>query len=177
MKEVYKPIAGYENELEISNLGNVRKIVNKSLYLSKNQNRKMINYKKNCFSAHVQVFKAFNKNYDKNKVIMFKDGNVNNLNIDNLYQVSYSAISNVACENNFRAKLTKEKIYDILLDYINGLSVADLSKKYNIHNQNIYRILYNKIWVNVPRPYVSSKDKNNKKLIKKIENLKSKLTK
>ena len=107
---------------------------------------------------------------------MFKDGNVNNLNIDNLYQVSHSEISNISCENNFRAKLTKEKIYDILLDYINGLSVVNLSEKYNIHTQNIYRILYNKIWVNVPRPYVSSKDKNNKRLIKKIENLKIKLT-
>ena len=56
MKEVYKPIVGYENELEISNLGNVRKIVNKSLCLSKNQNRKMINYKKKMFFCSCSSF-------------------------------------------------------------------------------------------------------------------------
>lgn len=69
-------------------------------------------------------------------------------------------------EQNHNAKLSSVKVYELCLDYINGFPGKALAEKYDIHFQNVYRVIRNTIWKSIERPAITkNKIKQNKQYL------------
>jgi 5-methylcytosine-specific restriction endonuclease McrA len=99
MKEIWKPIKGYEKYYHISNLGKIKRLeyidkrnkFNDEKIISQYTSNKgfltasfHINGKRILKSVHIIMAQVFIDNYDNKKHIVFLDGNKQNININNL---------------------------------------------------------------------------------------------
>ena len=89
-KEIWKSVIATEDKYIISNMGRIKNVnLDKILKISKNQNGGRftsikLNNKQKSVTIHIEVAKAF-MGYDKQKhILKFKDGDKDNLKLDNL---------------------------------------------------------------------------------------------
>lgn len=95
MKEIWKPIQGYENNYEISNFGQVRNKITGKILIGDHNNlgyRRVTLYtpKKQRYFVHRLVALHFCEGYKKDLVVNHKDGNKQNNYCDNLEWVTRS---------------------------------------------------------------------------------------
>jgi len=129
-------------------------------------NRKYYSYKlrKNMktylFLAHRLVAQTFIPNKHNKPEVNHKDGNGLNNNIDNLEWVTHKENMQHAGENKLMKPVIGtnnmwHKLEDKDVRYIkkcrrnNTKSVKELSKKYNVHIQTIYNIIWGKKWKHI----------------------------
>ena len=144
MKEDWKPIKGYEELYEISNLGNIRSISSrwgkrskprnvvqtitpkkyKRVSLSKNNNKK-------TYMVHVLVYETFIGEIPKNYEINHKDFNRGNNNLENLEILTHR--ENVRYSKAKKVKqLSKDRKLIQVWDCI-----RDIEKSLNIDHRQI----------------------------------------
>lgn len=128
MKEIWKPIIGYEGLYEVSNFGNVKSLnwrntgVEKCLYLKKHnkgyfQVELCKNKKRKMFLVHRIVAEAFLPNPLKKTQINHKDYNRQNNNVENLEWCTVSENMRHSCSRRkARPIKRKEKICQFTLD-------------------------------------------------------------
>ena len=161
MKEIWKPIKGYENYL-ISNLGRVK---------TKQGRYKKINYgtckygyldlwkdnkPKKC-RVHRLVAEAFIQNPDNKEQVNHIDGNKSNNRVDNLEWVTPKENIKHAIDNdlssikfgskNLSAKLTEDDVRYIRTVAKKTKTVKELAEQFNVSTTNIYNIINNKKWL------------------------------
>lgn len=115
----------------------------------------MVNGEKRYYSVHRLVASYFIENPLQKPEVNHIDGNKKNNNINNLEWVTSSqnikhsydtGLRSGTChigEKNNMAKLTEEKVSDILMS---KLTVNELSNKYGISKSTIYKIKQGKRW-------------------------------
>jgi len=175
-KEIWRPVVEYKGFYEVSNLGRIRSVRNKtcskkysfikphivygncgkstgyySLFLSKNG-------KSRCFTVHRLVAKVFIKNINKKKLVLHKDGNSLNNYATNLYwgtskENAQDALKHntfVRGEKNGGAKLTEEKVLKIRKLYNSKkFSYSKLGKLFKVHYSTISYIISRKLWKHI----------------------------
>ena len=116
MKEIWKPIPGYENDYEVSNLGNVKTLKYNKQHLLKPSTLKRgyqvvalyKNSKRKWFLIHRIVWIAFNGPIPKEYEINHKDENKLNNSLHNLELITPSENVNYGTRNErVRQKLNK----------------------------------------------------------------------
>lgn len=161
MKEIWKPIKGYEKYL-ISNKGNVKNI---------NGKIKKINYgicaygyldlwknnKGTKFRVHRLVAETFIENTFNKEQVNHIDGNKKNNCVNNLEWVTPKENIRHAIENdlssikygskNLSSKLKEEDVKYIRDNAKKNKTVKELSIMFNVSTTNIYNILNNKKWL------------------------------
>ena len=117
MKEIWKPIKGYEGLYEISNFGRIRR------YLQLNTNNKGYKHitlikdnKKTDVSIHRLVAEAFLDNPNNLPCINHKDENKLNNIVTNLEYCTYSYNSNYGTSIQRRIEKQSKKVYQYTLD-------------------------------------------------------------
>lgn len=159
MKERWKPISGFENFYEISNIGAV-----KSLYYNRllkpmidRYGYLYVNLSKNgsykSKKIHRLVISSFSG--ESIKQVNHKDGNKLNNQLNNLeyctcrenvqHAIQNGLINNKGKHHHF-AKIKEEDVIEIRDKYKNGVSVAKLTKMYPISNSSIQDIVKNRHW-------------------------------
>jgi hypothetical protein len=179
LQEIWKPVYGYEEYYEVSNLGNIRTIerfvvlpthsyLKKQKMLTQFKDGRGYNHvklydgkgKPKSFTTHKVVAITFLDNPECHPEINHKDGNKLNNNLDNLEWSSRSdnikhsyAIRDVRSysgENAVLAKLTENQVIEIREAYEKGeMTRSQLSKKYGVKYNNIDSIIKRKTWKHV----------------------------
>lgn len=128
MKEIWKPVLGYEGLYEVSNLGRVKSLnwkrtnTHKCLYLKKhNKGYKQVELVKDksskMFLVHRLVANAFLDNPFNKTQINHKDYDKTNNNVDNLEWCTNSENMKHSClRKNDKPKRRKEKILQFDID-------------------------------------------------------------
>lgn len=173
MTEIWKPVPNYNGIYEVSNLGNVRRIVDfyksrKAPYVLKHLNHNKgyktvalhtgsVNGVRNqkFYLVHRLVMSAFYG--ESNLHVNHIDGNKSNNSIENLEYCTIQENNHHAKVNNLvahgckikGAKLNESNIKEIRHLKDSGLSVKSIASKFNVHEQNIYAILQGKSWTRV----------------------------
>lgn len=179
MNEEWKTIELEGHLYEVSNFGRVRSISRfiyrkdgiKSWYEGKelnisetNRGYKVINItntrKHTCtrYKLHRLVAVCFvdGKTRDK-KYVNHIDGDKSNNNANNLEWVTdaenkrHAAKNELYCQGSRHpeAKFTEEEIQEIRNQYNNGISQAELRKKYHVSNATMFNIVHNISWKSV----------------------------
>lgn len=161
MKEIWKPIDGFENYL-ISNLGNVKTV---------NGKLRKINYGK-CKYGYIELWKNnkgtkyrvhrlvathFIPNPDNKEQVNHIDGNKKNNTVSNLEWVTCKENIRHAIDNNLSsikygsknhsAKLKEEDIIYIREKAKKEKTVRELAEQFGVSTTNIYNIINNKKWL------------------------------
>ena len=164
--EIWKPIIGYENIYNISNLGRIKSIRNniilklhpdKDGYLRTNISKNGV--RKNCY-PHTEVAKSFLGSKPENKEINHKDTIKSNNYESNLEYVTSSENKIHAQENGLRksrqgqnnsqVKLTKEQAKQIRELWKTGLyTMKQLGFQYGIADATVCRLVNNISWINL----------------------------
>lgn len=163
--EIWMNVKGYEDEYEVSELGNVRR---KRKNLSKPinidgyekvtlcKNGECINY-----LVHRLIAGTFLKNLDNKPQVHHKDFNKSNNHISNLewvtekencqYNVEEGYLRDQNGENNNMSKLVEKDVLFIreLLD--DGITAYQIHKEYYpyLHQQTIYAIKQGRLWKHI----------------------------
>ena len=166
--EIWKSIKGFENEYEISNLGNLRsknrfvkhyikdanrfyKAKSKKIRLGKDGYYKCTLKKDSLrfdFRVHRLVADTFLENNDSKKIVNHKNGIKTDNRIENLEWCTSSENVIHAVEIGLiKSKLNDKEVIDI---YLSKLSNRKLAKEYNVDSTIIWRIknkkAYKHIW-------------------------------
>lgn len=160
--ESWKDVVGYENEYEVSNLGNVRrkqKTLAISVSLHGYQNISLSkNGKVKTHLVHRLVAKAFLENKEDREQVNHKDCSKTNNNVDNLEWVTPQenidhAVENQlqrvqSGENNNMVKLTEKDVLFIREMLEDGLTAYSIHRDYYpaLHLQTIYGIKQRRLW-------------------------------
>lgn len=173
--EIWKPIKGYEEYYEISNMGRVKSLGRKIItsdgrhYVrrpkimtpvhQKTHRYLMIQLKVNKkykgFLVHRLVAKAFVPNQYNKPEVNHKDGNVRNNNHDNLEWCTRSeneihayktGIKTHEGENNSNAKLSRNDVICILKLISENHKIVDIAKRYGVNPVTIGDIKNGKRW-------------------------------
>lgn len=157
MEEIWKPIPGYENHYEASNLGNIRKLPSKRIRKIDYSNiypsiLLSVKGKHKTYRVHRLIAKTFLPEIKGKNHVNHKDGNHKNNNIENLEWVSqkennqhsYFILNNknlVPQEIPWNKKMTPElvRLFDKLNK--NGMSTEEIGNKYNINGSTIRKWL------------------------------------
>jgi len=172
LKEIWKDIAGYENEYAISNYGKVfSKRSNINLKPQKMTSGYLFNilYNKNkkVFSLHRLVAKSFISNSFNKPQVNHIDGNRKNNFVGNLEWVNQSENEmNKYIRQPELRKLSKEDIFNIIELYNNNVATKEITAKYNIDRNLFCGILNGKYYADIKRNTIMPKRKD---LIKKEE--------
>lgn len=137
MEEIWKPIKGYENLYQVSNLGNVKSLkTEKNLYYTKSGKSKKYlrvglfkNKKRTMFSIHRLVAETFIPNPNNLEQVNHKDEKPNNNCVNNLEWVSCK-------ENiNYGTKIIRTKssnlLYYLKRDYSYREDIIEIAEKLN----------------------------------------------
>jgi len=160
--EIWKDVVDFENEYEVSNLGNVRrKVQNLKLAISPN-GYKTLSLSKNgkiiTKLVHRLVAEAFIENIEDKEIVNHKDCNKINNTLENLEWVTHEenmqhAVDNnrqrnQSGENNNMSKLSETDVLFIRELLTDGLSAYEIHKDYfpTLHQQTIYAIKQRRIW-------------------------------
>lgn len=170
MKEVWKPVKGYEGRYEVSNLGNVcslnynRKKIRKNLSL----NRFLCGYNsvslyKNRIStemlAHRIVAQAFISNPENKTEVNHKNSIRNDNRLENLEWVTPKENTqhamelgrlNLPGEQSPRSKLTNRGVKEIRSKYVhNEYGYIRLGKEYGVSSTAIKNVVTRKTWKHI----------------------------
>jgi hypothetical protein len=197
MEEVFKPVVGYEEYYEVSNLGNVysidRSIITKIGFPEKRKRRKMkflytrqgylcIGLSKKNISKRVLVHRmvamAFIPNPENKPQVNHKDLDKTNNKLDNLEW-------NTALENNKHAQLNRanyfgerhckskvnnEIVKEMRYVYRSQLySMPELAFVYGLSTVSARQIIVGNTWKNVDYPVQSYREVDKKKLSTKLK--------
>lgn len=168
MNEIWEPVLDWEDRYEVSNLGNIKRVLpSNSTFsgrlLKTNSNQKYIrvrlcaNGNDESRSVHSLVLEAFVCRRPKGMVANHKNGNKHDNRLENLEWVtpsentqhSFDVLHRKApCgENHAMAKLSKEESERIKELYNTGnYSQWVLAKLFNIGRSSIQRIVSGKTW-------------------------------
>lgn len=154
--EIWKPIKGYEEIYDISNLGNVRsknygkyKILKPGIYKGKtNRGYSSVSLSKNDYSKtfriHKLVAEHFLEKVTNKPCINHIDGNKTNNSVNNLEYCSYKENTKHAMENNLMG-YKEIKQYDKNMNFIKKYnSLREASRTTNIKESNISFCAYGK---------------------------------
>lgn len=160
--EIWKDIIGYENEYEISNLGDVRRKIKNLTKIKDISGYEKVTLCKNgkCtnFSVHRLVAQVFLPNPEDKEQVHHRDFVKDNNKLKNLewvtplenirYNVLEGITRNQLGEKNNMSKLSKEDVLFIRELLNDGLSVYEIHKDYFpiLHQQTIYAIKNKRIW-------------------------------
>lgn len=180
-EEKWFDIPEFKGLLQISNLDRVREYIvikvegrediiyiNRILSQRKSQGHIKIQYKNKTRKLSRLKAETFLKNFTAEKYIEYKDGNPDNLDLDNLIVSDERKCEKGQGSKNWQAKLNDEKILSIVQLIKEGKSAKYISEFFGICLINVYRIAQKKIWKHVERPYIDfrsaqAKLKRNKK--------------
>lgn len=166
--EIWKAIKGFEEQYEISNIGNLRSIDRVVKHSVDGFTRKYKGTKKNIrlttdgyfkcnlkkdgkrfdFRVHRLVANAFIPNTENKPIINHKNGIKTDNRVENLEWCTSSENITHAIENRYiKTKLTDEEAIDI---FNSVLSTRKLGSKYNVNASIIWRIknkkAYKHLW-------------------------------
>ena len=160
--EIWKEVVDYEDEYEVSNLGNVRRKVKNLKSSISAWGYPIVGLSKNgiCKTKliHRLVAEAFIDNIDNKEQVNHKDCDKLNNNLNNLEWVTpmeniLHAVENNRQrdqngENNNMSKLTKKDILFIRQLIDDGISTYKIHKEYYpyLHQQTIYAIKQRRLW-------------------------------
>lgn len=166
MKEIWKPVVGYENDFLISNKGRLKRIktgnILKSNLVGKGYLACCVSLgdrnNKKSFKIHQLVAQVFIDNPDNKPIINHIDGNKLNNSIENLEWCTYSENTQHAYDNNLMtiyrgediktSKLTEKEVLEIR-DYYGRLSSRKVAKLYNVNKNAILNIWNRKSWKHI----------------------------
>lgn len=163
--EKWKQVS-YAPNYEVSDYGNVRSIKYKRLL---SQKTKTNGYKEVCLYVnkkpimnyvHRLVASEFIKELPKKHGLEVNhlDGHKDNNRLKNLQVVtpsenkkhSYHTLGNKIAiyrgSNNACSKLNESKVFNIRMDYSNGIKLKQLGEKYNVSKYTIYDVVKRKTW-------------------------------
>lgn len=177
MKEVFRPVKGFEGFYEISNKGRVKTLYTSSQgkrgggdFLKERTTRQGYKFyqlnksgKKSTVLTHRLIAQAFIENPEGKNEINHIDGNKANNNLDNLewctrkenIKHAFETGLNVGRkgEKNFLSKLTYEKVKEIKELLTEGnMSAKDIGKKYGVSQSCITNINLGHTWKGVEWP-------------------------
>lgn len=168
MKEIWKPIKGFEDIYSVSNLGKIRRdgiargskvgrilslcVGSNGYYAISLHNKKNIKY---TIPSNL-VAQAFLGKRPKGYVINHMDGNKLNNRVDNLEYTTYSrniihaldlGLRNGRGENHYMTKLTNKDVINIRNIYASGkIRQFEIANKYSISSSLLNNILKRKSW-------------------------------
>lgn len=152
MLEIWKPVNGFEEKYEISNLGRIKNILTKkNLKPQKRGNYLKAtlfkNKKRHQISIHRLVAQAFIENPNHLPCVNHKDCNTYNNKAENLEWCSYIYNCNYGDRNKKNAESKYKKInqYDLKGNYIATYnSIKEASEKLNIKHSYISKCVLGK---------------------------------
>lgn len=190
-KEKWKPIKGYTNFYQVSNLGNVRSIdriihqiafggslakrtiKGRNMILAKDKDGYIrLDLSKNGKAIHKQVHRlvanAFVSNPKNKPCVNHKDGNKTNNNANNLEWTTVKENTHHAAKNGIHAnmrqgkKLSLPQRKELANRFSKGENRTKLAQEYNINVSYIYDILKTLgTWKNTKRKTWKQRDKKN----------------
>jgi len=160
MREIWKPVLGYENNYAVSDKGNVFSWI-RNRPMSKI--KQSVGYLRTHLSGpagakevgnHILVMEAFRGERPYGKVVNHIDGNKENNCLENLEYVTQGENQRKAGEmglmahgeKHHRAKLTKKDVKKIRTLAEKGFLQEDLGKKYKVSQAHISNIVLKKSW-------------------------------
>lgn len=160
--ENWKDVIGFENEYEVSNLGNVRR-KSKNIKASVSPHGyKTLSLCKNGITytriVHRLVAQAFIPNPENKEQVNHKDCNKTNNTLENLEWVTVGENIQHAVDNNrYREqngeknnnnKLSEQDVLKIRELFSSGKTTYSIHKEFfpQLHQQTIYKITQNKLW-------------------------------
>jgi hypothetical protein len=165
MEEIWKDIEGYEGLYQVSNLGNVKRLVSTRCFAERLICRSIDRYgyvkrvlskdsKNYYFTEHRLVAKAFIPNTLNKPAVnhingIKTDNRVENLewctNKENSKHARETGLQDMKGTNHHKCKLTEEQVLEIKEIGYSQTRTA-LSKKYGVSRHAIYCIITNKGW-------------------------------
>jgi hypothetical protein len=165
MEEVWKDVKGFEDLYQVSNLGNVKRLISQRVFAERLIGRTIDRYgyvkrvlskdgKNNYFTEHRLVAIAFIDNpYNKatvNHINGIKtDNRVENLEwnttIENHQHAIYTGLKDQKGIKHHKCKLTEEQVLEIREIGFSQTRMS-LSKKYGVSRTNILGIIRGKFW-------------------------------
>ena len=168
MEEIWKPVKGFEDRFEVSNMGRVRNIHKKNIlksYIPNNGYHTLRIYvgdgKARNFSIHRFVAEAFIPNPEHKPQVNHIDGDKQNNNVENLEWVTArenaihafnAGLRTSIGSNHPNSKLTETMVSEIKKDYVRGsrqYGARPLARKYGVDQKAIYSIIHNETWTHV----------------------------
>jgi len=167
MEEIWKDVIGYEGKYQVSNQGQVRSLryrntdkvkVRRSSTTNKGYGLIILSKdnRSRSFRVHRLVYEAFNGVTEL--LVLHKDGNPQNNNIDNLYagtqkqniadSIKHGTHSSLSYkgENHPRATITWEQVNEIRRQSRSGRSISSIAKMLGIKHNTVWRVVNNRNW-------------------------------
>lgn len=167
--ERWKDIKGYEGRYQVSNLGNVKSLIRgiilkpiqmkRGKYLCLNLMNFEGKMEANCY-IHVLVLEAFVSAKPKgNFVGLHLDGDTTNNKLKNLKWVTRKYAIQYLRKNGFiKNVISNKEVFAIRTDLCKGLSLREISLKFNIPYEKVIDLKHNKThayleWPNIPKNF------------------------
>lgn len=186
-KEIWKPVLNYEGLYEISNLGRLKsldrrakkkdgslgfkpeKIFKRTIIKNKNYRQYNLtkNKKANLHYAHRLVATAFIPNPENKPQVNHLDGIKDNNKVENLEWCTCSenikhshrlGLSSNKGKSLGKSNLSPHIVAEIKFLLRKGVSVRELSEKFNTSKSNIYSIKAGRVWSNIGSISFSDKE-------------------
>lgn len=157
--EFWKPVIGYEDRFQVSNLGRLRSSKSGKILSQTKTKKGYLTHatkiggrcgKSVCFKIHRLVALAFIPNPDNLPEINHKDGKKSNNEVENLEWVTSKenidhafgtglAYARRGCDSR-SSKLTILQIEEIVSLRAAGQTLREIAKKFGVHHMQIHRV-------------------------------------
>jgi hypothetical protein len=168
MEEIWKDIAGFEGLYQVSNLGNVKRLISERVFEERLIGRSIDKYgyvkrvlskngRNNYFTEHRLVALAFIDNPLNKKTVNHKNGIKTDNTVENLEWCTNKENTEHAIENGLKdqkgikhhkCKLTEEQVLEIRKIGFSQTRTS-LSKKYGVSRITILRIIEQRNWKHI----------------------------
>lgn len=168
MEEVWKDVKGFEGLYQVSNLGNVKRLISQRVFAERLIGRTIDRYgyvkrvlskdgKNNYFTEHRLVAIAFIDNQDDKSTVnhingIKTDNKVENLEwntiLENHQHAIDTGLSTQRGITHHKCKLTEEQVLEIRKIGFSQTRMS-LSKKYGVSRTNILGIIRGKFWKHI----------------------------